>query len=66
MVNGAYERARSLLDDHRPQLQALAQALLDKETLDSQEIDTLLAAPPPPPETPAGDDSPLPLQVRQA
>ncbi len=42
MVNGAYNVAKDLLASHRAQLQALAQALLNKETLDSQEIDTIL------------------------
>jgi cell division protease FtsH len=68
LVNGAYERARNLLDAHRHQLQALAQALLDNETLDGQEIDNLLAKPKEPPrspEEPAGEsEPPLPLQVQ--
>jgi cell division protease FtsH len=44
LVLGAYQRALDLLADHRAQLQVLAQALLEKETLDSQEIDNLLAS----------------------
>jgi len=42
LVLSAYNQARDLLTAHRAQLQALAQALLDTETLDSNEIDRIL------------------------
>jgi cell division protease FtsH len=60
LVYGAYNRAVGLLGEHRGQLTALAQGLLEKETLDSNEIDRLLALPAPDDgpggcqETPAG------------
>jgi cell division protease FtsH len=44
MVMGAYQRAKDLLALHRAELQALAQTLLAKETLDGPEIDKILAS----------------------
>ena len=42
LVLNAHDQARTLLTTHRAQLEALAQALLEKETLDSAEIDRIL------------------------
>ncbi len=42
IVNQAYDRARELLTEHRDTLDALANALLEFETLDSTEIDIIL------------------------
>lgn len=42
MVIEGYERAKKLLKDNFKVLTALAEALLDKETLDSNEIDTVI------------------------
>lgn len=42
MVMGSYKRAKTLLKENSKALTALAEALLDKETLDSQEIDTVI------------------------
>jgi cell division protease FtsH len=42
LVLNAHDQARKLLTAHRAQLEALAQALLEKETLDSAEIDRIL------------------------
>lgn len=44
LVLSSYERAKGLLTSHRAELQALAQALLERETLDGQEIKELLAS----------------------
>ncbi len=44
MVMSAYQRAKDLLASHRAELQALAQTLLAKETLDGAEIDKILAS----------------------
>ncbi|MBW2619281.1 MAG: ATP-dependent zinc metalloprotease FtsH, partial [Deltaproteobacteria bacterium] len=41
LVKDAYQRAEDLLTRHRPTLDRLAQALLDRETLDSAEVDEL-------------------------
>ncbi|WP_336979657.1 ATP-dependent zinc metalloprotease FtsH [Altererythrobacter fulvus] len=42
LVDGAHERARTLLTEHRDQLELLAQALLEYETLSGDEIKQLL------------------------
>lgn len=42
LVTGAYERSVKLLKDNMEALHALAKALLEKETLDSQNIDRIL------------------------
>ncbi|MEW6658172.1 MAG: ATP-dependent zinc metalloprotease FtsH [Thermodesulfobacteriota bacterium] len=44
LVMSAYQRAKDLLASHRAELQALAQTLLAKETLDGPEIDKILAS----------------------
>ncbi|MDO9530530.1 MAG: hypothetical protein Q7O12_00130, partial [Deltaproteobacteria bacterium] len=65
LVFNSYNQARDLLTTHRAQLEALAQALLEKETLDSPEITRILDSfldPDEPPEIPAQ----LPLDLQQA
>ncbi|HYT04356.1 MAG TPA: ATP-dependent zinc metalloprotease FtsH [Gemmatimonadales bacterium] len=61
LLGEAYERARVILTEHRDQLDRLAAALLERETLDREEVDLVMAgrplpplAPPPAPATPAG------------
>jgi cell division protease FtsH len=68
LVLGAYDRARDLLTAHRAQLQGLAQGLLEKETLDSTDIDQILGSVPKEEETPESQDaaSQLPLNFQQA
>ena len=70
LVVGSYDRAKGLLTSHRNELQTLAQALLEKETLDGQEIAALLASFKKPGETPEPDveeEAPqLPLGLQQA
>jgi cell division protease FtsH len=51
LVRDAYARARELVLANRPSLDALAAALLERETLDRAEVQTIIAAasaPPPP------------------
>ena len=63
LVFNSYNQAKELLTAHRPQLEALAQALLEKETLDSTEINRILDSflnPVEPPVIPA--QQPLGLQ----
>ncbi|MFZ2088137.1 MAG: ATP-dependent zinc metalloprotease FtsH [Desulfobaccales bacterium] len=69
LVEGAYQRAKDLLASHRAELQALAQALLDRETLDSQEIERIINSfkqPPPEPESPQEEVGSLPLGFQRA
>jgi cell division protease FtsH len=68
LVNGAYDRARELLNNYQAQLQGLAQALLEKETLDSAEIDRIIAssAKPEEPQESQESDQTLPLSFQQA
>ncbi len=42
LVHGCHERARTLLSDNMNTLHAIANALLDKETLDGPEIDVII------------------------
>ena len=63
MVLKANQRARDLLTGHRDQLQILAQALLDTETLDAREIDRLMASVSPPEDAASSQDPAPPLSV---
>ena len=57
IINRNYTTACALLEEHRAVLDAMAQALVAHETLDSEQIDVLMAGGSlPPPD--AGDDSP--------
>jgi cell division protease FtsH len=49
IINESHEDARRLLSEHRPQLDALVEALLERETLDEQEILEVTGLPPAPP-----------------
>lgn len=42
IVNGAYEKASQLIRDHMDTLHNLAEALLERETLDGEEIDKIM------------------------
>jgi cell division protease FtsH len=69
LVLGAYERAKNLLTANRAELQTLAQALLEKETLDGQEIAALLNTSRKPEEIPEPEEvaaPQLPLGLQQA
>jgi cell division protease FtsH len=43
IIDESYQRAREILEEHREILQTLATELLDREALDAQEIDVVLA-----------------------
>jgi cell division protease FtsH len=43
IVDAGYDRAKSLLTEHRGELETLAQALLEYETLSGDEIKTIIA-----------------------
>jgi len=47
LTDDAYEAAQRLLRKHRPHLDRLAAALLEKETLDHEELDSMLSDLPP-------------------
>ncbi len=68
LVEGAYQQAKDLLATHRATLQALAQALLERETLDAQEIDQIIDSFKEHPEDPETQEEigPLPLEFQQA
>ncbi|HXY20515.1 MAG TPA: ATP-dependent zinc metalloprotease FtsH [Gemmatimonadales bacterium] len=55
IIDTAYRRAREILESKRPTLDALAAALLERETLEREEIQAVVAGQPLPPrrETPA-------------
>ena len=57
LVNTALNEARKCLTDHRDELEKLAQALLERETLSIDEIDVLLGRKPAEAETPAEEVS---------
>jgi len=42
IVTSQYDRAKQILTDHRKELEAMGEALLEYETLDTDDIDTLL------------------------
>ncbi|HUK21105.1 MAG TPA: ATP-dependent zinc metalloprotease FtsH [Gemmatimonadales bacterium] len=52
LLGEAYERARSILTENRGQLDALANALLERETLDRDQVDLILTGRPLPPLVP--------------
>jgi cell division protease FtsH len=54
ILSGAYEHARRLLADRRGQLDVLAGALLERETLDREEVDLVVAGKQLPPLPAAG------------
>ncbi|MDP3183535.1 MAG: ATP-dependent zinc metalloprotease FtsH [Desulfobaccales bacterium] len=68
LVLSACRRAQELIAGHRAELQALAQALLEKETLDSREIDRIIDSFKNPEDTPEPQEvaPPLPLGLQQA
>ena len=48
IIKESHDEARRLLTEHRPALDALAQALLERETLDEREILEVTGLPPAP------------------
>jgi len=68
LVEGCYQRAKDLLATHRAELQALAQALLERETLDAKEIDQIIDSFKKQPEEPDTQEEvgSLPLEFQRA
>jgi cell division protease FtsH len=53
IIDQQYALARTLLDENRDKVEAMAQALLEWETLDTEQIDDIMAGKPPrPPKEP--------------
>ena len=52
IINEAYQRAKSLIETHRDKLEIIANALLEYETLDGEQVKQIVATgtftPPPP------------------
>ena len=42
IISTAYERAKTILEEHRPQLDTMARALLERETLDGEDVQMIL------------------------
>jgi cell division protease FtsH len=59
LLGEAYERARAIITDHRDQLDRLAAALLERETLDREEVDLVVAGKPLPPVAPPVPPAPV-------
>ena len=66
LVLSASTRAVDLLTKHRPQLEALAHGLLEIETLDSKEIDKIMASCETPEDTPEPQDADQLMGLQQA
>src|SRR2546425_1007743 len=70
LLGEAYERARVILTEHRDQLDRLAAALLERETLDREEVDLVMAGrtlpPLTPPSVPPAPASALPASAGEA
>ncbi len=58
IIDHCYGTARQVLMDHREQLDAMAAALLEYETIDKSQIDDIIAGRPPKPPANWTDDSP--------
>src|SRR5213594_433988 len=58
LLGEAYERARGILTQHRDRLDRLAAALLERETLDREEVEMVLAGKPLPPIAPSAAPAP--------
>src|SRR2546426_90003 len=58
LLGEAYERARGILTQHRDKLDRLAAALLERETLDREEVEMVLAGKRLPPSAPSAAPAP--------
>ena len=60
ILSEAYERARTIIAGHRETLDRLASALLERETLDREEVELVVAGKPLPPVPPPAPATPHP------
>ena len=58
LLKEQYEAAKRLLEEHRPTLDRISDALLERETLDTAELKLLLAGEPLPPAVPIAGSPP--------
>jgi len=65
IVNSAYARARTILENGRDALERIAQALLDREVLDASEIKLLIEGKPLPEKPAPAPPAPVPLPGRE-
>jgi cell division protease FtsH len=63
-IDEAHEKARKILNDHRELLERIALALLDRETIDREDIDLLAQGKPLPPQAPSVPPAPLSSQSK--
>ena len=65
LIDEAYERARALINEHRTLLELIAQALLDRETVDREDLEMLMRGETLPPRpTPPAAPAAAPAQPR--
>jgi cell division protease FtsH len=64
IIDEQYGLARSLIEENRDKVEAMAKALLEWETLDSEQIDDIIAGKPPRP--PKSTTSPPPTGGKSA
>ncbi len=62
LLDDAYDRAMRTLEENRDLLESLAQALLERETLDREEIDLLVAGEPLPPRSDRDEGAPAEVE----
>jgi len=60
IIDTQYKLARKLIEDNRPIVEAMAKALLELETLDSDQLNDILAGKPPRPPKAASQQTPPP------
>ena len=53
LIDEAYADAKRIIDENRPALERLANALIEKETMDGREVERILS----PESTTQGDDT---------
>ena len=58
IVDEQYARARKLIEDNRERVEAMAKALLEFETIDSDQIGDIMAGKPPRPPKPTSTPAP--------
>ena len=65
-MKSGYERARKILEDGREHLVNIAEALLDREVLDLNEVNLIIAGKPLPerPAPPSNESGPMPQHLK--